>query len=143
MSLPNLSNYKLTEEDANKFFKYLEELEEEEIKVNNKADTLHENLKELDSLDDYLKELSEKESKLECGQELSEYWVLIEVAKRHGKLLDLSSEISHEINTFISVFYHYKDYIFGTMHGQGSYPWFVKYKDYEYLLGPEQLSFNF
>lgn len=143
MPLPDLSNYKISEEEAERFFKYLEELEEGEIKSNNNADILHESLKELDSLDDYLENLSKLESNLDYGQELPEYWDLIKVAERHGKLLELTPEVNEEINTFISSFFHYKDYIFGTMHGQGSCPWFVKYSEYEHLLGPEQLSFKF
>lgn len=143
MSLPDLSNFELTEEDAEKFFKYYEEQEKREAKAIKKADKLHQSLKDLDSLDNYLEKLSKLESKLDYNQELPEYWTLIRVAENYGKLLDLSPEISHEINTFISAFYHYKDYIFGTMNGQGSCAWFVKYKDYEHLLGPEQLSFNF
>lgn len=143
MSLPDFSNYELTEQDAEDFFKYFNEQAEREVVAVKKADKLHQALKNLDSLDNYLEKLSKLESKLDYGQELPEYWTLIRVAENYGKLLDLSPEISHEINTFISAFYHYKDYIFGTMNGQGSCAWFVKYKDYEYLLGPEQLSFNF
>lgn len=143
MPLSDFSKYKPTEQDAEDFFKYFNEQAEREVVDVKKADKLHYSLKDLDSLDNYLEKLYKLESKLDYGQELPEYWTLIKVAENYGKPLELSSKVSHEINTFISVFYHYKDYIFGIMHGQGSCAWFAKYKKYEHLLGPEQLSFNF
>ena len=110
-----------------------------------KVETMYLKIKDMESLKSYFEELHKLEKELPLGEELDEYWTLVELASTYGKDItdNYSSDILSEINPFISQFFHYKDYIFGIMNGQGSCAWYSEWSEYYKLLGKEQLSFNF
>ena len=119
-------------------------LEENNIRVA-KTEEMYLKIKDEESLDPFIKELQALEKDLPLGEELDEYWTLIEVASAYGKNIteDYSRQVFEDINCFISEFFYYKGYIFGVMHGQGSCAWYAPWEDYSSVLGKEQLSLNF
>lgn len=138
----NLKDLVIDEDAMDRFLD--EMLKRNDIQVE-KVETMYSKIKDMESLKSYFEELHKLEKELPLGEELDEYWTLVELASTYGKDItdNYSSDILSEINPFISQFFHYKDYIFGIMNGQGSCAWYSEWSEYDKLLGKEQLSFNF
>ena len=133
----NLKDLVISKESVDKFLDAM--LKETNIQAE-KVENLYLKIKDLESLESYFKELYELEKELPLGEELEQYWTLVELASVYGKTIP--EDYIKDINDFISEIYHYKGYLFGIMHGQGSTPWWAPWDQYKHILGPEQLSLN-
>ena len=133
----NLKDLVISKESVDKFLDAM--LKENNIQAE-KVENLYLKIKDLESLESYFKELYELEKELPLGEELEQYWTLVELASMYGKTIP--EDYIEDINYFISEIYHYKGYLFGIMHGQGSTPWWAPWDQYKHILGPEQLSLN-
>lgn len=133
----NLKDLVISKESVDKFLDAM--LKETNIQAE-KVENLYLKIKDLESLESYFKELYELEKELPLGEELEQYWTLVELASMYGKTIP--EDYIKDINDFISEIYHYKGYLFGIMHGQGSTPWWAPWDQYKHILGPEQLSLN-
>lgn len=119
----NLKDLVIDEDAMDRFLD--EMLKRNDIQVE-KVETMYLKIKDMESLKSYFEELHKLEKELPLGEELDEYWTLVELASTYGKDItdNYSSDVLSEINPFISQFFHYKDYIFGIMNGQGSCAWY-------------------
>lgn len=133
----NLKDLVIDEDAMDRFLDAM--LKETNIQAE-KVENLYLKIKDLESLESYFKELYELEKELPLGEELEQYWTLVELASMYGKTIP--EDYIKDINDFISEIYHYKGYLFGIMHGQGSTPWWAPWDQYKHILGPEQLSLN-
>ena len=133
----NLKDLVIDEDAMDRFLDAM--LKETNIQAE-KVENLYLKIKDLESLESYFKELYELEKELPLGEELEQYWTLVELASMYGKTIP--EDYIEDINYFISEIYHYKGYLFGIMHGQGSTPWWAPWDQYKHILGPEQLSLN-
>ena len=126
--------------DQDAMDRFLDEMVKETNIRAEKVENLYLKIKDMESLESYFKELYELEKELPLGEELEQYWTLVELASMYGKTIP--EDYIEDINYFISEIYHYKGYLFGIMHGQGSAPWWAPWDQYKHILGPEQLSLN-
>ena len=133
----NLKDLVIDEDAMDRFLDAM--LKETNIQAE-KVENLYLKIKDLESLESYFKELYELEKELPLGEELEQYWTLVELASMYGKTIP--EDYIEDINYFISEIYHYKGYLFGIMHGQGSTPLWAPWDQYKHILGPEQLSLN-
>ena len=133
----NLKDLVIDEDAMDRFLDAM--LKETNIQAE-KVETMYLKIKDLESLESYFKELYELEKELPLGEELEQYWTLVELASMYGKTIP--EDYIEDINYFTSEIYHYKGYLFGIMHGQGSTPWWAPWDQYKHILGPEQLSLN-